>query len=50
MILRVLDDLAALHHGVLVPAHCTVWRALHSMSARFPAAFIPYEVGASFQL
>ena len=27
LIPRVLDDLAALNPGVLVPAHCTGWRA-----------------------
>jgi 7,8-dihydropterin-6-yl-methyl-4-(beta-D-ribofuranosyl)aminobenzene 5'-phosphate synthase len=36
--------------GVLVPAHCTGWRAQHAMSARFPAAFIPNAVGTRFRL
>jgi 7,8-dihydropterin-6-yl-methyl-4-(beta-D-ribofuranosyl)aminobenzene 5'-phosphate synthase len=50
LIPRVLDDLAALNPDVLVPAHCTGWRAQHAMSARFPAAFIPNAVGTSFHL
>jgi 7,8-dihydropterin-6-yl-methyl-4-(beta-D-ribofuranosyl)aminobenzene 5'-phosphate synthase len=50
LIPRVLDDLAAMNPGVLVPAHCTGWRAQHAMSARFPAAFVPNAVGTSFQL
>src|ERR1700683_1546188 len=50
LIPRVLDDLAALNPGVLVPAHCTGWRARHAMSARFPAAYIPNSVGTSFHL
>ena len=50
LIPRVLDDLAALDPGVLVPAHCTGWRAQHAMSARFPAAFIPNAVGTTFRL
>ena len=50
LIPRVLDDLAALNPGVLVPAHCTGWRAQHAMSARFPAAFVPNAVGTSFHL
>jgi len=50
LIPRVLDDLATLNPGVLVPGHCTGWRAQHAMSARFPAAFIPNAVGTSFQL
>jgi 7,8-dihydropterin-6-yl-methyl-4-(beta-D-ribofuranosyl)aminobenzene 5'-phosphate synthase len=50
LIPRVLDDLAALDPGVLVPAHCTGWRAQHAMSARFPAAYVPNSVGTSFSL
>jgi 7,8-dihydropterin-6-yl-methyl-4-(beta-D-ribofuranosyl)aminobenzene 5'-phosphate synthase len=50
LIPRVLDDLAAMNPGVLVPAHCTGWRAQHAMSGRFPGAFIPSTVGTSFHL
>jgi 7,8-dihydropterin-6-yl-methyl-4-(beta-D-ribofuranosyl)aminobenzene 5'-phosphate synthase len=50
LIPRVLTDLAAMNPGVLVPAHCTGWRAQHAMSARFPAAFVPNAVGTSFYL
>jgi 7,8-dihydropterin-6-yl-methyl-4-(beta-D-ribofuranosyl)aminobenzene 5'-phosphate synthase len=50
LIPRVLDDLAAMNPAVLVPAHCTGWRAQHAMSARFPAAFVPSTVGTSFRL
>jgi 7,8-dihydropterin-6-yl-methyl-4-(beta-D-ribofuranosyl)aminobenzene 5'-phosphate synthase len=50
LIPRVLDDLAALNPGVLVPAHCTGWRAQHAMSARFGEAFVPNAVGTSFRL
>jgi 7,8-dihydropterin-6-yl-methyl-4-(beta-D-ribofuranosyl)aminobenzene 5'-phosphate synthase len=50
LIPRVLDDLAAMNPAVLVPAHCTGWRAQHAMSARFPAAFTPNAVGTSFFL
>jgi 7,8-dihydropterin-6-yl-methyl-4-(beta-D-ribofuranosyl)aminobenzene 5'-phosphate synthase len=50
LIPRVLADLAAMNPGVLVPAHCTGWRAQHAMSARFPAAFVPNTVGTSFYL
>jgi hypothetical protein len=45
-----LDDLTAMDPGVLVPAHCTGWRAQHAMSARFPSAFVPNAVGTSFHL
>jgi 7,8-dihydropterin-6-yl-methyl-4-(beta-D-ribofuranosyl)aminobenzene 5'-phosphate synthase len=50
LIPRVLDDLAALNPGVLVPAHCTGWRAQHAMSARFPGAYVPNAVGTTFLL
>ncbi len=50
LIPRVLDELAGMNPGVLVPAHCTGWRAQHAMSARFPAAFVPNSVGTSFHL
>src|SRR5580692_1299993 len=50
LIPRVLDDLAAMEPDVLVPAHCTGWRAHHAMSVRFPAAYIPNSVGTSFHL
>jgi 7,8-dihydropterin-6-yl-methyl-4-(beta-D-ribofuranosyl)aminobenzene 5'-phosphate synthase len=50
LIPRVLDELATMNPGVLVPAHCTGWRAQHAMSARFPDAFVPNAVGTSFHL
>jgi 7,8-dihydropterin-6-yl-methyl-4-(beta-D-ribofuranosyl)aminobenzene 5'-phosphate synthase len=50
LIPRVLADLAELEPAVLVPAHCTGWRAQHAMSARFPHAFVPNAVGTSFYL
>jgi 7,8-dihydropterin-6-yl-methyl-4-(beta-D-ribofuranosyl)aminobenzene 5'-phosphate synthase len=50
LIPRVLDELAAMNPGVLVPAHCSGWRARHAMSARFPDAFVPNAVGTSFRL
>jgi 7,8-dihydropterin-6-yl-methyl-4-(beta-D-ribofuranosyl)aminobenzene 5'-phosphate synthase len=50
LIPRVLDEFAEMNPGVLVPAHCTGWRAQHAMSARFPAAFVPNSVGTSFHL
>ena len=50
LIPRVLDDLAEMRPGVLVPAHCTGWRAQHAMSARFPGVFVPNAVGSSFHL
>jgi 7,8-dihydropterin-6-yl-methyl-4-(beta-D-ribofuranosyl)aminobenzene 5'-phosphate synthase len=50
LIPRVLDDLAGLSPSVLVPAHCTGWRAGHAMAARFGEAYIPNSVGTRFSL
>jgi 7,8-dihydropterin-6-yl-methyl-4-(beta-D-ribofuranosyl)aminobenzene 5'-phosphate synthase len=50
LIPRVLDDLAAMGPQVIVPAHCTGWRAQHAMSRRFGEAFIPNSVGTRFLL
>jgi 7,8-dihydropterin-6-yl-methyl-4-(beta-D-ribofuranosyl)aminobenzene 5'-phosphate synthase len=50
LIPRVLDDLGALTPSVIVPAHCTGWRAQHAIGARFGEAFIPNTVGTRFQL
>src|SRR6516164_3955871 len=46
----VLDDLGALAPRVVVPAHCTGWRAQHAMGARFGEAFIPNTVGTRLEL
>jgi len=35
---------------VLVPAHCTGWKAQHRLAAALPSAFIPNAVGTSFTL
>jgi 7,8-dihydropterin-6-yl-methyl-4-(beta-D-ribofuranosyl)aminobenzene 5'-phosphate synthase len=50
LIPRVLADLAELNPDVLVPGHCTGWRAQHALAARFPGAYIPNAVGTSFHL
>jgi 7,8-dihydropterin-6-yl-methyl-4-(beta-D-ribofuranosyl)aminobenzene 5'-phosphate synthase len=50
LIPAVLDDLAALAPSVIVPAHCTGWRAQHAIGARFAEAYIPNSVGTRFEL
>jgi 7,8-dihydropterin-6-yl-methyl-4-(beta-D-ribofuranosyl)aminobenzene 5'-phosphate synthase len=50
LIPQVLDDLAAITPSVIVPAHCTGWRAQHALGARFPEAFIPNTVGTRIEL
>ena len=33
----------------LVPCHCTGWRAIHALAARFPDAYIQNSVGTRFE-
>jgi 7,8-dihydropterin-6-yl-methyl-4-(beta-D-ribofuranosyl)aminobenzene 5'-phosphate synthase len=42
--------LAAQAPAVLVPAHCTSWKAQQALAAGLPAAFRPNAVGSRFQL
>jgi 7,8-dihydropterin-6-yl-methyl-4-(beta-D-ribofuranosyl)aminobenzene 5'-phosphate synthase len=42
--------LAAENPSVVVPAHCTGWRAQHRLAATLPDAFVPNAVGTSFVL
>lgn len=35
---------------VIVPAHCTGWRAVHLLAQLYPEAFIPNAVGTRFDL
>jgi len=50
LIPRVLDDLAELSPKVIVPAHCTGWRAGHAIAARFGDAYVPNAVGTRYTL
>jgi 7,8-dihydropterin-6-yl-methyl-4-(beta-D-ribofuranosyl)aminobenzene 5'-phosphate synthase len=42
--------LATLSPDLIVPAHCTGWRAQHRLAATLPAAYVPNAVGTSFTL
>jgi 7,8-dihydropterin-6-yl-methyl-4-(beta-D-ribofuranosyl)aminobenzene 5'-phosphate synthase len=42
-----LGDLAP---DVVVPAHCTGWRAMHELANRLPEAFIPNSIGTRLEL
>ena len=44
------DALTAESPGVVVPAHCTGWRAQNALAAAMPEAFIPNSVGTRFEL
>ncbi len=47
---RVCADLKAMAPSVVVPAHCTGWRAQHALAREFDQAFIPNSVGTRFVL
>ncbi len=42
------DALERLAPDVLVPAHCTGWKATHALARRLPDAYIPNSVGTTF--
>ena len=44
------EALAELAPEVIVPTHCTGWRATHALAATFPDAFIQNSVGTRFEL
>lgn len=44
------DALAELSPSLLVPAHCTGWKALHQLATRFPETFVPSTVGTTIEL
>ena len=44
------QELASLSPQVIVPAHCTGWRATHALAAAFPDAFIQNSVGTRYEL
>jgi len=46
----VCDALAEMAPQVIVPAHCTGWKAVHALATRFPNAFIQNSVGTRFEL
>ena len=45
-----IDALQALAPEVVVPAHCTGWRATHALAARMPDAFVQNSVGTAYEL
>jgi 7,8-dihydropterin-6-yl-methyl-4-(beta-D-ribofuranosyl)aminobenzene 5'-phosphate synthase len=51
---RIIDPtvaaLGALTPALLVPAHCTGWKAVHRLAGRFPDAFVQCAVGTTIEL
>jgi 7,8-dihydropterin-6-yl-methyl-4-(beta-D-ribofuranosyl)aminobenzene 5'-phosphate synthase len=47
------DTITALEQlapDVIVPAHCTGWKATHAIASRLPGAFIQSSVGTNYRL
>ena len=44
------DAFTEMAPDLLVPAHCTGWKAQHRLAAALPTAFVPNAVGTSFTL
>jgi 7,8-dihydropterin-6-yl-methyl-4-(beta-D-ribofuranosyl)aminobenzene 5'-phosphate synthase len=44
---RAFDELSP---SLLMPAHCTGWKAVHQLAARFPDAFVQPAVGTTVEL
>ncbi len=42
---RTIDELAAIGPKVLVPCHCTGWKATHELARRLPDAYVQTSVG-----
>jgi 7,8-dihydropterin-6-yl-methyl-4-(beta-D-ribofuranosyl)aminobenzene 5'-phosphate synthase len=45
---RTLDEVAAIGPDVLVPGHCTGWRAVHQLATRLPDVYLPANVGTRY--
>jgi 7,8-dihydropterin-6-yl-methyl-4-(beta-D-ribofuranosyl)aminobenzene 5'-phosphate synthase len=50
LIPRVCEDLAAMQPKLVVPAHCTGWRAQMALARTFGDAYVPDCVGTRFTL
>jgi 7,8-dihydropterin-6-yl-methyl-4-(beta-D-ribofuranosyl)aminobenzene 5'-phosphate synthase len=46
---RTLSELARIAPDVIVPGHCTGWRATHELARQLPAAYIQPSVGTRLQ-
>ena len=45
-----IDALTALSPSLIVPGHCTGWRAQHALAAALPAAWVAGSSGSSYRL
>jgi 7,8-dihydropterin-6-yl-methyl-4-(beta-D-ribofuranosyl)aminobenzene 5'-phosphate synthase len=45
---RTVDEVAAIGPDVIVPGHCTGWKATHLLATRLPNAYLPNNVGTRY--
>ncbi len=45
LIPRTIDELVVIGPAIIVPGHCTGWKATHELARRLPAAYIQSSVG-----
>jgi 7,8-dihydropterin-6-yl-methyl-4-(beta-D-ribofuranosyl)aminobenzene 5'-phosphate synthase len=48
LIAPTVEGLTALSPALIVPAHCTGWKATHAIARALPDAFVPNSVGSTF--
>ena len=46
---RTISELAAIALQVIVPGHCTGWKATHELSRQLPDAYLQTSVGTRLQ-
>jgi len=47
---RTIAALKEISPALIVPAHCTGWKATHALARKLPEAFVPNSVGTCFML
>ncbi len=47
---KTVAELAAEAPAVVIPAHCTGWKAVHALAAEMPEAFVANSVGTRYEL
>lgn len=45
---RTIEEVVAIGPDLLVPGHCTGWKATHLLAARMPDAYLPNNVGTRY--
>ncbi|MGQ9675656.1 MAG: MBL fold metallo-hydrolase [Chloroflexota bacterium] len=50
IITETIKELESVAPSVIVPTHCTGWKAIHAIAAAMPDAFIPNSVGTVYRL